>query len=47
MQFITLKINDLSVSKLVTEGQIINMVNDALDLVSEAGSKRIIISQKR
>jgi hypothetical protein len=45
MQFTTVKINDLSISKLVTEGQIINSVQDALDLISEAGSDRVIISK--
>ena len=45
MQFIKIKINDLSISKLMTQGQIISSVQDALDLISEAGSNRIIISK--
>lgn len=45
MKFIKLKINDLSISKLVTDGQVINSVSDTMDLISEAGSKRIIIKK--
>lgn len=46
MQFITIKVNDLSISKLANEGQIIRSVQDALDLISEVSSNRIIISKE-
>ena len=45
MQFIKIKINNLSLSKLMTPEQVISSVQDALDLISEAGSNRIIISK--